>query len=211
MCGANTENQHLTGVNWERDLPLPEVADIRNVVDGDASPGGGGNLKIVRGIEVGHIFQLGEKYSTAMKAAVLDQDGKERTMSMGCYGIGVSRIVAAAIEQNHDENGIIWPEPISPWSVTLLSLGAKQSVTDACESLYRELAESGIEILFDDRDVRPGVKFADADLLGIPHRLVVGERGVKKGVMEYRHRGDAETREIPLSDVAAFLLDEKPG
>ena len=211
ICGANTENQHLTGVNWDRDLPIPQAADIRNVVDGDASPGGGGSLEIVRGIEVGHIFQLGDKYSRAMKAVVLDQEGKEQAMAMGCYGIGVSRIVAAAIEQNHDENGIIWPEPISPWSVTLLSLGAKDSVSETCESLYRGLSDSGLEVLFDDRDIRPGVKFADADLLGIPHRLVVGERGVKKGMVEYRHRRDAEATEIPISEVAAFLLDQSAG
>ena len=209
VCGANTENHHLTGVNWERDLPLPEAADLRNVVDGDASPGGGGKLQIVRGIEVGHIFQLGDKYSSAMRAAVLDQDGKERTMTMGCYGIGVSRIVAAAIEQNHDDNGIIWPEPISPWQVTLLALGAKDSVLNTCESLYQALTDSGLDVLFDDRDIRPGVKFADADLLGIPHRLVVGERGVKKGVVEYRHRRETEASEIPVSEAAAFLLDQQ--
>lgn len=209
VCGANKPNQHLTGVNWGRDLPEPETVDIRNVVSGDPSPGGGGPIIIARGIEVGHIFQLGEKYSRAMGASVLDQNGKERPMLMGCYGIGVSRIVAAAIEQNHDDDGIVWPEPVSPFQVVLLALntGRSDEVEAAAETLYRELGKVGVEVLYDDRDARPGVKFADADLLGIPHRLTVGERGLSKGVIEYRHRGTDKSREISLDGVLDFITD----
>ena len=209
VCGANKPNQHFTGVNWGRDLPEPETVDIRNVVSGDPSPGGGGPIIIARGIEVGHIFQLGEKYSRAMGASVLDQNGKERPMLMGCYGIGVSRIVAAAIEQNHDDDGIVWPEPVSPFQVVLLALntGRSDEVEAAAETLYRELGKVGVEVLYDDRDARPGVKFADADLLGIPHRLTVGKRGLSKGVIEYRHRGTDKSREISLDGVLDFITD----
>ena len=207
VCGANAVDHHLTGVNWDRDLPAPSAADLRNVVDGDPSPGGGGSLQIVRGIEVGHIFQLGEKYSEAMNARVLDKEGRECTMTMGCYGIGVSRIVAAAIEQNHDGDGIIWPDPISPWPVQLLSLGGKENVATACAEIYQSLVDDGVEVLFDDRDIRPGVKFADADLIGIPHRLVVGERGLKKGMVEYRNRRETESTEIPIGELASFLRE----
>lgn len=206
-CGANTPDTHLTGVNWQRELPEPEAHDIRNVVEGDLSPGGGGTLSIARGVEVGHIFQLGDKYSQSMHATVLDQDGKERVMTMGCYGIGVSRILGAAIEQNHDANGIIWPEPMSPYAVMLIELNPKksESVTAAVQKLYKDLLAAGIEVLFDDRDARPGVKFADADLLGIPHRIVVGERGVKDGKAEYRNRQSGAEEQTALEDVVEFL------
>jgi prolyl-tRNA synthetase len=209
VCGANEAGFHLTGVNWGHDVPEPTAADIRNVVAGDQSPSGGGTLSIARGIEVGHIFQLGQKYSESMKATVLNQDGEEISMLMGCYGIGVSRIVAAAIEQNHDENGIIWPDSMSPFAVTVLGLNAGKSkpVTLAIEELYENLQESGIEVLLDDRDIRPGVKFADADLIGIPHRIVVGDRGLKEGLIEYRHRGTGEEAKIPVDEAVTFLVD----
>lgn len=208
-CGANRLDHHLIGVNWLRDLPEPSAADIRDVVEGDLSPGGGGALSLARGIEVGHIFQLGDKYSRSMGATVLDQDGQERAMMMGCYGIGISRIVAAAIEQNHDEHGIIWPEPMSPAQVALLLLNPKKvpEVTAAAEQLYDDLGRAGFDVLFDDRDARPGVKFADADLIGIPHRLVIGERGLKEGRLEYRHRASGEEQQLELGHVVAFLHD----
>lgn len=207
VCGANEPDAHLTGVNWERDLPPPASFDLRNVENGDPSPGGGGALTIARGIEVGHIFQLGDKYSRSMHAVVLDQDGKERVMTMGCYGIGVSRIVGAAIEQNHDANGIVWPEPLSPFDVVLIEINPKKSeaATAAANALYSELQNAGYEVLFDDRDARPGVKFADADLVGIPHRIVVGERGVKEGKAEYRHRQSGTEEQVGLPDVLDFL------
>ena len=207
VCGANTADAHLTGVNWERDLPAPAGFDLRNVETGDPSPGGGGPLTIARGIEVGHIFQLGDKYSRSMRAVVLDQEGKERILMMGCYGIGVSRIVGAAIEQNHDGNGILWPEPMSPFDVLLIELNPKKSeaVTAAAGTLYKDLQAAGFEVLFDDRDARPGVKFADGDLVGIPHRLVVGERGVQGGKAEYRHRQSGDEEQVDLSDVLEFL------
>ncbi len=206
-CGANAADTHLTGVNWQRDLPVPTALDLRNVVDGDPSPGGGGTLTLARGIEVGHIFQLGEKYASSMHAVVLDQDGKERVMTMGCYGIGVSRVVGAAIEQNHDEHGILWPEPMSPFDVILVELNPKKSasVTAAVDGLYNDLQAAGLEVLLDDRDARPGVKFADADLVGIPHRLVVGERGLAAGKVEYRHRQSGNEEQLGLSDVVEFL------
>jgi prolyl-tRNA synthetase len=206
--GANEDDYHYTGVNWGRDLPEPAiVADLRNVVEGDPSPTGNGTLKIVRGIEVGHIFQLGKIYSEAMKATVLDESGKSVTPYMGCYGIGVTRIVAAAIEQNHDERGIIWPEPIAPFHVVLVPIGAQKSdrVREVADKLYSELNAAGVEVLYDDRDARPGVKFADAELLGIPHRLVVGERGVAAGKLEYRGRRDTESTEFPLDDALPFI------
>lgn len=213
VAGANRGDHHQTGVNWGRDAAEPMVADLRNVVAGDPSPGGGGTLDIARGIEVGHIFQLGNKYSRAMNAVVLDQDGKERVMLMGCYGIGVSRIVAAAIEQNHDENGIIWPAPMSPFDVMLLVLNPKNSdaVTAAAERLYAGLREAGIEVLLDDRDARPGVKFAEADLLGVPHRLVLGERGLKDGMVEYRQRRSGAEAKVALADVNAFIRQQLAG
>ncbi len=200
VCGANRDGEHLTGVNWGRDLPEPEVADLRNVVAGDPSPDGKGRLSIVRGIEVGHIFQLGTKYSQAMNATVLDEDGKERVMLMGCYGIGVSRVVAAAIEQNHDDRGILWPEPIAPFRVALCPMNMKKSprVAETAERLYRDLLDAGVEVLFDDRDVRAGVMFADMELIGIPHRIIVGERNLDNGQVEYKrgHERDAELIDI---------------
>jgi prolyl-tRNA synthetase len=207
VCGANAKDMHLTGVNWERDVQGAVAADIRNVIEGDPSPGGKGTLRIARGIEVGHIFQLGSKYSKPMKAAVLDESGKETTLLMGCYGIGVTRIVAAAIEQNHDERGIIWPAPIAPFQVVLvpINMHKSQRVRELTDRLYDEFAAAGIEVLCDDRDARPGVKFADAELLGIPHRLVIGERGIEAGKLEYRGRRDAESTELPLAEALAFM------
>lgn len=207
-CGANQVDLHLTGVNWERDTAKPVVVDLRNVVDGDPSPDGGGPLKIVRGIEVGHIFQLGDKYSRALGATVLDQNGRESAMLMGCYGIGITRIVAAAIEQNHDENGIVWPEPMSPFDATLLVLNPKKSseVDAAADQVFDALTARGLDVLVDDRDARPGFKFADADLIGIPHRLVVGERGIGDGIVEYRNRRTGEDDRLPLDGVADALI-----
>ena len=207
VCGANRADRHLTGVNWGRDLPEPLPADLRNVVDGDASPSGHGRLKIVRGIEVGHIFQLGRKYSEAMNATVLDEAGKAATMLMGCYGIGVTRIVAAAIEQNHDERGIAWPAPLAPFQVVLVPLNAHKSepVRSTAERLYADFIAAGIEVLYDDRDARPGVKFADAELLGIPHRIVIGERGLATSQLEYRARRSAGNEDLPLAEAVAFI------
>jgi prolyl-tRNA synthetase len=207
VCGANVRDAHLAGVNWGRDLPEPEAADLRNVVDGDPSPSGAGRLRIVRGIEVGHIFQLGRKYSDAMKAAVLDESGQSVNMLMGCYGIGVTRIVAAAIEQNYDDRGIIWTDALAPFTVVLVPLNAQRSerVRATSEALYAELTAAGIDVLLDDRDARPGVKLADAELLGIPHRIVIGERGLEAGKLEYRQRRATDNEEIPLAEVTAFL------
>ena len=207
VSGANEKDMHYTGTNWDRDAPSPIAADIRNVVEGDPSPLGKGHLKIARGIEVGHIFQLGQKYSEPMKAAVLDEAGKDVTLYMGCYGIGVTRIVAAAIEQNHDEKGIIWPEPIAPFEVVLVPLNQHKSprVREVADRLYAELTEAGIEVLYDDRDARPGVKFADAELLGIPHRIVVGDRGLDAGKLEYRGRRDAASTDFAVNDAIAFI------
>jgi prolyl-tRNA synthetase len=207
VCGANEKDAHLTGVNWGRDLPAPEVVDLRNVVNGDPSPAGSGVLSIRRGIEVGHIFQLGRKYSEAMKATVLDPDGQNLAPFMGCYGIGVTRIVAAAIEQNHDEKGIRWPEPIAPFTVMLLTLNHDRSegVRQAADQLYAELEAAGIDVLYDDRDARPGVKFADAELLGIPHCVVIGDRGIAAGKLEYRNRRTGETGELATDAVLAEL------
>ncbi len=207
VCGANEKDVHLTGVNWGRDLPEPKSVDIRNVVPGDPSPTGNGTLEIARGIEVGHIFQLGQLYSHAMEATVLDEQGKAVTMFMGCYGIGVTRVVAAAIEQNHDANGIIWPEPLAPFNVIVVPINYQKSerVRRAADQLYEDLGAAGIDVLLDDRDARPGVKFADAELIGIPHRLVVGDRALETGKLEYRHRRDSESTEIPAADVIAYI------
>ena len=209
VCGANEVDAHLAGVNWGRDLPEPEAADLRNVQPGDPSPDGQGTLQVARGIEVGHIFQLGRKYSQAMGAVVLDADGREQAMVMGCYGIGVTRLVAAAIEQNFDERGIIWPEPIAPFQVALVPMNPQKSeaVRAAVEPLYQALLAAGVEVLLDDRDVRPGVKFADIELLGIPHRVVIGERGLAEGVLEYRSRRAADNEALPLEGTAAALLE----
>ena len=207
VCGANADGQHLTGVNWGRDLPEPEVADLRNVQAGDPSPDGNGTLDIARGIEVGHIFQLGTQYSEAMKATVLDENGRETPMVMGCYGIGVSRVVAAAIEQNHDDKGIVWPEPLAPFRVALLPMGMKKSyrVAEACEKLYAEFQAAGIEVLFDDRDARPGVMFADMELIGIPHRVVVGEKNLDAGMVEYKQGRATDAELVPLGEIVARL------
>ena len=208
-CGANQDGKHWFGLNWGRDLPLPEVADLRNVMDGDPSPDGRGTLTIARGIEVGHIFQLGRKYSDAMKATVLGEDGRALTMTMGCYGIGVSRVVAAAVEQHHDERGICWPAPIAPFAVALLpmKLGKSYRVREATEQIYADLQAAGIEVLLDDRDARPGFMFADMELIGIPHRVVVGDKGLDDGMVEYKGRRDAQMQLIPLTQIVAFLVE----
>jgi len=207
VTGANEVDQHLTGVNFGRDIELSETVDLRNVVEGDPVAGGKGTLKLARGIEVGHIFQLGTQYSQSMNATVQDQDGNDIAMQMGCYGIGISRIVAAAIEQNHDASGIIWPEPMAPFDVVLIPINMHRSeaVREAAEALYEELQQRGLPVLFDDRDVRPGVKFADAELIGIPHRLVVSERGLQAGELEYRHRRDVQARMLKRDDALNLL------
>lgn len=212
VCGANREGYHLTGVNWERDLPLGQVEDIRNVVEGDASPDGKGTLEIRRGIEVGHIFKLGNKYSTAMNATVLDENGKTVIMDMGCYGIGVSRIVAASIEQNHDEKGIIWPDAIAPFQVAIVTLNAHKTpiVAEAGEKLYEQLKQAGYDVLLDDRKERPGVKFADMELIGIPHRFVISDRGLAAGTLEYKGRRDADKQDIAIEDALTFLIKTSP-
>jgi prolyl-tRNA synthetase len=207
ICGANEDGKHLTGVNWARDLPEPDGTDLRKVIAGDASPDGKGSLSLARGIEVGHIFQLGKKYSESMKAAVLDEQGKEVPMIMGCYGIGVSRIVAAAVEQNHDDKGMIWPESIAPYQVALLPMNMKKSqrVREATDVLYEELTSAGLEVLLDDRPVRPGVMFSDMELIGIPHRIVIGEKNLDREMLEYKSRRDTDSQDIPRSEIIAFL------
>ncbi|HKL51236.1 MAG TPA: proline--tRNA ligase [Wenzhouxiangellaceae bacterium] len=207
-AGANIDDKHFFGINWNRDAALPEVADLRNVIAGDPAPDGSGSLELIRGIEVGHIFQLGTKYSEAMNAVVMDEDGRGVHPWMGCYGIGVSRIVAAAIEQNHDDRGIIWPEPLAPFSIAILPLNHQKAhrVREKAEALYRELTAAGVDALLDDRPLRPGVMFADAELLGIPHVLVIGEKGLDNGIVEYRRRG-GEEGEIPLEDVVSRALE----
>ena len=210
ICGANTDGVHYTGVNWERDLPQGEVVDIRNIVEGDPSPDGKGTLTIARGIEVGHIFKLGKTYSDKMNATVLDENGKSVTMTMGCYGIGVSRVVAAAIEQHHDENGICWPASIAPFEVVICPIQMKKSelVRETTEQLYNELMKAGIDVLLDDRDIRPGVMFADMELIGIPHRVVIGERSLKENQVEYRLRTAEENQMIASDDIVAYLIDQ---
>jgi prolyl-tRNA synthetase len=207
VCGGNDKDMHYTGVNFGRDLESPQTVDIRNVIAGDPAPGGKGTLSIARGIEVGHIFQLGTKYSEAMEATVQDPDGKNQLMSMGCYGIGITRIVGAAIEQNHDDAGIIWPAPLAPFDVVVVPINMHRSdeVKEAAEALYAELQEQGFEVLLDDRKARPGVMFADAELIGIPHRLVVSERGLAAGELEYRCRNDAESRNLKREEALKLL------
>ncbi|WP_288074367.1 proline--tRNA ligase [Marinobacter sp.] len=212
VCGANKEGYHLTGVNWERDVALSRVEDLRDVVEGDPSPDGKGTLEIRRGIEVGHIFKLGNKYSKAMNATVLDENGKSATLEMGCYGIGVSRIVASSIEQNHDDKGIIWPDAIAPFEVAIVTLNGHKSpsVMAAGEKLYEQLRQAGFDVLLDDRNERPGVKFADMELIGIPHRFVVSERGLTAETLEYKGRRDEDKQDIPLAEALPFLISASP-
>jgi len=208
VCGANEMDFHLTGVNWGRDLPEPDlVADIRNVVAGDLSPDGQGVLAIERGIEVGHVFYLGTKYSKAMNATFLDENGKPQFMEMGCYGIGITRLPAAAIEQNHDERGIIWPDAIAPFTVVLCPISPERSpeVKAAGEQLYAELLAAGVDVLLDDRGERPGAMFADWELIGVPHRVTIGDRALKEGQVEYQHRRDAAATKVPVAEALAFL------
>lgn len=210
VTGANQNNKHFQYVNWGRDLDEPQIASLRKAVEGDLSPDGKGVLKITRGIEVGHIFQLGNKYSVAMNATVLDEQGQSIPMEMGCYGIGVSRIVAAAIEQHHDDNGIIWTDAMAPFVVALLPMQMAKSerVRAKAEELYISLKNASIEVLFDDRNERPGVMFSQMDLIGIPHRLVLGERGLDAGVIEYKHRTQSESENIPLDEIIPFLKNK---
>jgi prolyl-tRNA synthetase len=208
ICGANEEDFHFTGVNWGRDLPEPDaVADLRNVVEGDVSPDGKGPLAIERGIEVGHVFYLGTKYSEPMKATFLDENGKPQLMEMGCYGIGITRLPAAAIEQNHDERGIIWPDAIAPFTVVICPIGMDRSaeVRSAAEDLHRDLLALGVDVLLDDRGERPGAMFADWELIGVPHRIVISDRGLKEGQFEYQHRRDAAATKVPAAEVSAFV------
>lgn len=209
-AGANRDGKHLIGVNWERDLPLPQVADIRNVVEGDASPDGKGTLQIKRGIEVGHIFQLGTKYSDAMKASVQGEEGRNQTLTMGCYGIGVTRVVAAAIEQNHDERGIIWPAALAPFQVAILPMNMHKSfrVKEVAETLYDTLRSHGIDVILDDRKERPGVMFADMELIGVPHTIVIGDRNLDSEEVEYKSRRTGEKRMIKTNEIVDFLVSE---
>lgn len=209
-AGANKDDYHFTGLNWSRDCGSFETADIRNVVEGDPSPDGKGTIIIKRGIEVGHIFQLGQTYAESMKATVLDENGKAQIMHMGCYGIGVTRVVAAAIEQNFDDKGIIWPQAIAPFEVAIVGMNYEKSdeVREACDALYAELLSKGVDVILDDRKERPGVKFADCELLGIPHRIVVGDRGLKEGTLEYKFRATGEGEDIAASDAVNFILSK---
>ncbi len=207
ICGANRDGEHLTGVNWLRDLPEAEFMDLRNVVEGDPSPDGKGKLSLLRGIEVGHIFQLGTKYTQALNATVLNENGKAQVMTMGCYGIGVSRVVAAAIEQHHDKDGILWPDSLAPFQISLVPLNYFKSaaVKQAADTLYDNLIEQGYEVLLDDRNMRPGAMFADHELLGIPHRIVISDRGLKKGEYEYKARQSGEAIYIPTDEIDTFI------
>ncbi len=208
-AGANIDDKHYFSINWGRDVELGEVADIRNIIEGDPSPDGEGEVQIARGIEVGHIFQLGTKYSKAMKATVLDESGKAVEMAMGCYGIGVTRVIAAAIEQNHDDKGIIWPASLTPFDVVIVPIGMKKSgrVRQKVQELYDSLLAFGVDVLLDDRDERPGVMFADMELLGIPHRIVIGERGLDKGVAEYFHRNTGEQKDLSFDNLLETLIE----
>jgi prolyl-tRNA synthetase len=209
ICGANQEGHHLTGVNWGRDLPEPLVADLRNVIAGDASPDGKGVLEICRGIEVGHVFQLGTRYSESMNAVYLDEKGQSQPMVMGCYGIGVTRLLGAAIEQRFDDRGIMWPVSIAPFQVVLCPMGYDRSdmVREASDKLYQDLLSAGIEVILDDRGERPGAMFADWELIGVPYRVVIGERGLKEGQLEFQARTDAEASAVPVGDVAKKVTD----
>jgi prolyl-tRNA synthetase len=208
ICGANEADFHLTGVNWARDVPEPAlVADIRNIVAGDASPDGKGVLAIERGIEVGHVFYLGTKYSQAMNATFLDVNGKPQFMEMGCYGIGITRLPAAAIEQNHDERGIIWPDALAPFTVVLCPISPDRfpDVNAAADKLYGELMAAGVDVMLDDRGERPGAMFADWELIGVPHRVTIGDRALKQGQVEYQHRRDAAATSVAVADIVALL------
>lgn len=210
-CGANQDDWHHVGVNWDRDLPLPaKVTDLRKVKEGDLSPDGEGTLKVCRGIEVGHIFQLGSKYSQAMQATVLNKAGKQHTLEMGCYGIGVSRIVAAAIEQHHDENGIIWPNTMAPFQFVIIPMqyDKSEAVRQKADALMGELEAAGFSVLLDDRNERPGVMFAESELIGIPHRWVVGEKGLAQGTLEYKNRKTGEVKHVPIDDVLSFCKEQ---
>jgi prolyl-tRNA synthetase len=213
VCGANKSDQHYTGANWERDAQISEIADLRNVVEGDLSPDGNGVLHIRRGIEVGHIFQLGTKYSEAMSATVLNESGKSQVMEMGCYGIGITRVVAAAIEQNHDAKGIIWPEALAPFQVAIVPMNMHKSeaVRTAAESLYQTLTNAGIDVLFDDRKERPGVMFNDMELIGIPHRIVIGDKTLAQDAYEYKGRTDSDAQMIAIDQFVAFINDKVNG
>jgi prolyl-tRNA synthetase len=209
ICGANEVDFHMTGVNWDRDLPAPErVADLRNVVEGDASPDGKGLLAIERGIEVGHIFVLGSVYSKPMNATFLDVNGKPQFMEMGCYGIGITRLPAAAIEQNHDERGIIWPEALAPFTVVLCAITPDRfpNVKAAADKLYAELLAASVDVILDDRGERPGAMFADWELIGVPHRITIGDRGLKAGEVEYQHRRDATATAVSVTEILNFIL-----
>ena len=210
-AGANEDGQHYFHIHWQRDAPLPEAADLRNIVEGDPSPDGQGAVRIARGIEVGHIFQLGTKYSEALEAGVIAEDGKHTLMPMGCYGIGVSRIVASAIEQNHDQAGIVWPEAMAPFQAALIPVNIHKSerLREAVNALYERMRQAGIEVLLDDRKARPGVMFADMELIGIPHRVVFGERGLDAGTVEYRGRRDTQNQDIPLDGIVDFLVGKR--
>jgi len=206
-AGANKDDHHFAGINWSKDCPEFEVADLRNVVEGDPSPDGKGHIVIKRGIEVGHIFQLGQQYAESMNATVLDENGKSQIMWMGCYGIGVTRVVAAAIEQNHDDKGIVWPESIAPYDVAIVAMNYDKSeeVRAVCDALYADLNKAGVDVLLDDRKERPGVKFADCELLGIPHRIVVGDKGLANGTLEYKHRRSGDSEDISSADAVQIL------
>jgi prolyl-tRNA synthetase len=208
VCGANEEGFHLRGVNFGRDCREPDlVADLRNVVDGDPSPDGRGTLEILRGIEVGHVFALGTRYSKDMGASYLDAKGEAKPIEMGCYGIGVTRVVAAAIEQNHDTRGIVWPEAMAPFAVAIAPVGydRNEAVREVADRLHDELEAAGVEVLLDDRGERPGVMFADLELVGIPHRVTIGERGLKDGKLEYQGRRDTAATPVPIAEIGAFL------
>ena len=215
VCGANVDGKHYTGVNWERDAQYTRVADLRNVVEGDISPDGNGTLVIKRGIEVGHIFQLGQKYSQAMNCTVLNEQGKSQTLIMGCYGIGVSRVVAAAIEQNYDDRGILWPDALAPFQVALIpmKMESSEAVQQATMALYEGLQAAGVEVLLDDRDKKtsPGVKFADMDLIGIPHRVVISDRGLAEGQLEYKYRRDQDATSVAADQMLSYLLERIQG
>jgi prolyl-tRNA synthetase len=210
VCGANEADFHYTGANWGRDMPEPLVADIRNVVAGDPSPDGRGELAIQRGIEVGHVFQLGTRYSKDMNATYLDENGKPQLMQMGCYGIGITRILGAAIEQNYDQKGIIWPAAIAPFEVVLCPMGydRNEAVKAEADKLYAALTKAGVDVILDDRGERPGVMFADWELIGVPHRIVIGERGLKDGTVEYQGRRDSAATAVPVEQMAGFIRNK---